>query len=144
MTTWFDNQQRALRALSELRCEETRIGALCAFECYIVRALTIAVELQGAPEDLRDAIHHAVLRYGVATLPANAPRGDYDTTDEYAGRISEILNAGHSAFHEFARRTPGASDDPEQRLQSICDAGEDRRVALYAASEHLKRAHGTP
>lgn len=95
--------------------------------------MTVAAELPGFPVALRDAVHRVVLRYGVVTLPDNAPRADFEYNDEYAQRLASMNDDLHTLFHAYAR-TEGVvcGDDPRNRMREFATRGDERRVAMVA------------
>ena len=131
MTTYFDRISSAIDDTRRLP-EFAMTDALETIETRMVFDATIAAELPGFPDDLRDAIHRVVLRYGVATLPVNAPPADVEHDNEYAQRLADMGSDLHDIFHAYARTSPECSDSPRSRLQMYYAQGEERREALVA------------
>ncbi len=130
MTAYFDRIDSEIHATRSLP-EWKKASALEKIERRLVHDVTIAVELPGFDEDLREAVHRVVMRYGVATLPINAPRADFEFNDEYGQRLASMASDLHTIFHGWCSRNLAEhSDDPRARLQAFYVQGEERREGM--------------
>lgn len=77
--------------------------ALAEIEGELVRDVTVRVMFPDFPEDLREAIHRTVLRYGVTMIPDLAYPADFETFQEHQARLHTLSGDLHTIFHEVAR-----------------------------------------
>lgn len=132
MTAYFDTLNNEIHAARQ-GPEHAMADVLEAIERRLVFDVTVAAELPGFPVVLRDAVHRVVLRYGVVTLPDNAPRADFEHDDEYGQRLASMNDDLHTLFHAYAL-TYGVvcGDDPRNRMQEFATRGDERREAMVA------------
>lgn len=137
MTAYFDSKHEQLRRFDITRDDVWR--PIEEFELRLVWDVTLAAEWPGMPEDLRDAIHQCVLKYGIASQPLIEVDGDLrqrsgpspDTLQEHVDLLHRFIWDLHSIFHEVAKRNPdGFSDSPEAPLRCLFSQGETRREAM--------------
>lgn len=106
MTSYFDAKAIELRELKHLLPDTWRFTeALRAIERVLVWDCTVASSAPDFPEELRTAIHCAVLRHGVDTLPVNAAPADFETEQDHLRRIRNLNEDLHDIFHALAQMT---------------------------------------
>lgn len=132
MTSYFDKAHTDLRAARRLDTWEM-LQAFDAIESLVVYDCTLAALTPGFPEDLRKNVHAVVLKYGVTTLPCNAPPADFETSDDHLRRLGDLVWHLHSVFHDVAHRgLDGFSDSPTFPLRRIYALGEEEREKMVA------------
>lgn len=140
MTSYFDDIDRELNDALRAWLRRTDPAAEVRFyaevfdeiEIRMVNDCTFAAESDGFPADLRDAIHKAVLRSGVRTLPNEAEPADFETEREHMDRLHALSADLHSIFHAVAHRDlpNGVTDGPLLWRQLVLNKGEERRTEL--------------
>ena len=98
---------------------------LAKIEEKLVYDVTVCAMFPGFPSNLRLAIHEAILRLGVNSLPFSVYPADYETEQEHKYRIQRLSGDLHSIFHVAARM--GLSDSPTYPLRRLASAGEEER-----------------
>ena len=107
MSSYFDACASSIRDALGTPYSGTfnRLDTFHQIEKTLVRDCTIAAMLPGFPEDLRLAVHRAVLRHGIVTLPDNAEPADFETDAEHARRLRDLCSDLHDVFHAVAHAT---------------------------------------
>lgn len=133
MSAYFDNMRARISALKP----EDAWDRAADLERGLVRDVTICVMLPGFPAQWKRRVHEAVLKYGVCTLPSNAPPRDFETFDEHRQLLHGLCQDLHTVFHGVAQEdAPGFNDNPRQALDFIYyDAGDQERAAIVALGE---------
>jgi hypothetical protein len=146
MTAYFDSRHEEINKLAANDINTAGVqGAydlmrrLVELESAIVWDVTIAAEMPGFPEDLRDQVHRVVLKYGTETLPVNMPPGtgaQYDEFPDHCRGLNSMVWDLHTIFHEVAKlQLGGFSDDPRCPLRIIYSRGDERREQMVAAPD---------
>lgn len=136
MTAYFDNMHTRIHEAAKAPYEnmdmETGLYPLEAAEHKLVFDCTVAAMMVGFPEDLRAAVHRAVLQDGLGALPVNAvPRRDPGDPKQHGQILSDLCWNLHSIFHEVAeRRIPGFNDSTLTPLHSLYARGEEEREGM--------------
>ena len=116
MSAYFDNMRARISALKP----EDAWDRAADLERGLVRDVTICVMLPGFPAQWKRRVHEAVLKYGVCTLPSNAPPRDFETFDEHRQLLHGLCQDLHTVFHGVAQEdAPGFNDNPRQALDVI-------------------------
>ncbi len=127
MTAYFDTRDRELRKAST--ASEGYLD-FPVIERMLVDDVTFAAESEGFPPDLRVAVHEAVLRWGVDSLPECAP-ADFEEDAEHYRRLCRLSSDLHTIFHDVGNREiVGITDDPRGWRQRVLNSG-------VAFREHL-------
>lgn len=126
MTQYFDDM--ALK----IRDAEATYEALPPIEHELVWDVTVGTMADtDMPEDIRKAIHQAVLDYGVQSLPVNAPDVDFEHMETYKQRLSDMCERLHDIYHEYARTSAGiGGDNPKQPIYILYARGEEEREIM--------------
>lgn len=112
--------------------------ALAEIEGELVRDVTVRVMFPDFPEDLREAIHRTVLRYGVTMIPDLAYPADFETFQEHQARLHTLSGDLHTIFHDAAHR--GFSDQPQMGVWKLYAEGEAQREQMVLAMPTWKCA----
>lgn len=133
MTAYFDAVQRRIMETTDDQSWEV----LPEIERSLVFDVLVATMLPGFPADVAPMVDRAILRWGVSTLPHNAPEADFEHAWQHRQRLANLCSDLHSVFHEVAHRQAyGFSDDPRSRLRSLAMHAEDRlEQSAVAAAE---------
>lgn len=115
MTAYFDDIDARIRKLRDAPDQ----GEYDAIEDTLVNDATIASEFPEFPEDLRDEVRKAILRFGIESLPEFVAKPEFvlnpgeDAEHEYQECLHALSSALHTIFHEVGNRNiQGISDDP--------------------------------
>jgi hypothetical protein len=131
MTAYFDQRHEEVNALKAIDPEAHPevYRKLVELEAAIVWDVTLAAEMPGFPENLRDQVHRLVLKYGTETQPVNAVAApSYFDFDDHCDAINHLVWDLHTVFHEVAKlHLDGFGDDPRTPLRIIYARGEERR-----------------
>ena len=131
MTAYFDQAHEDLRGARGMGYG-AMVERFDAVETRVVHDCTVAAMFPEFPPDLREAIHRVVLRYGIQTLPVNAPPADFDTPDEHKRRLDCLVGDLHSVFHELGGRL---RPDPDWEGQYFTDNPLRFVLRMYARGE---------
>ncbi len=112
MTAYFDDFSSTLRDLRHKAPHLHMYDEANALEERLVRDCTLASSASRFPPELRKAVHVAVLRHGVCTLPINAVPADFETWEEHLRRLHNLGSDLHDVFHALVRLDIGYSDTP--------------------------------
>lgn len=146
MTAYFDSKGTELRDIEagvSIMGEWGRVeyDALNKLDESVVWDVTLAVESPGFPDDLRDHAHRLILKFSAACQSVGSPGPDYETIDDHARGIGNMISELHSLFHELVMRNPqGFSDSPLAPLRRLYCKGEEYRELLVAKQ---KQQEGT-
>ncbi len=131
MTTYFDDKRKQLSKIADFD-----YAALRKFDEGVVWDVTLAAESPGMPSDMRDAIHHIVLKRSLACQPF-MPNGtfragpDPEYMSDHRRMLNDLVGDLHTIFHQIATLgLEGFSDSPIRPLRHLYDNGEDRRIEL--------------
>lgn len=135
MTGYFDSMRDRVR-VTELYPEGKRAEALEPIEREMVEEVTLSAEHPTMPAAYRRAIHAAILKWGVTTLPREAPVFDYELDAQYADRLLHLESDLHSIFHGLASSdSPGWGDSPTGGRRKVLDSGEEYRERLFRGED---------
>ncbi len=143
MTAYFDSKHEDLAKLAAVDITalvgedvSTHYRKLVELEGLIVWDVTLATEMPGFPEDLREQVHKLVLKYGTETQPVNSHGPEYEEFADHCKGINSLVWDLHTVFHEVAKRQlDGFSDDPRTPLRILYARGEEHREQMVEAAK---------
>lgn len=132
MSSYFDEKGRELDAI-----QNTAEGwdAIRTFEISLVFDISVCAMFPDFP--CRAEVQDTILRFGVYSLPDNAPPADFETFDDHVRRMSSLLYDLHSIFHEVARHD-GWIDSPKYPLRLLAMRAHEERAARFPPLEPVK------
>ena len=140
MTTYFDTFQTALH--KEGTGSDYRWDILADMEQALVFDVTVAAMQVEFPEDLRRAVHAAVFRNGVTTLPDNAIPRAFEHKEEHLRHLRNLGSDLHEVFHAVAYRCPQMGDGPRTWINQYFTRGEEERENMVVCGcTHRRMKH---
>lgn len=144
MTAYFDQTHEAISHLEKVAIDEDGqvVGdckeldriykELDRIEETLVFDVTIALEEEGFPADLRVAGHDIILKHAVSCRPINdSTHPSVESFRDHVKEIHEMSSALHTLFHR-ACLDHRLSDDPRSFLQRVYCRGESYREEIVA------------
>jgi hypothetical protein len=105
----------------------------------LVRDVTICAQMPNFPEDLHRQVHALVTRYGVFSLPVNAPPRDFGSLEDFKRLMHQLSSELHSVFHALVRRRAAEPFDAfDSPLVTFTDDPRAPLRALYAVGEEVR------
>jgi hypothetical protein len=138
MTAYFDTAGERLSIAIRTRASNAMALAaeLDEIDFKLVEDVSICSEFPEFPDDLREGLHRTILRWSAAGQPVNATGPCYETPQEHAYGIGNLISGLHTIFHELAeRRLTGFSDDPRTPLRILYSRAEERREGLVGPTD---------
>lgn len=135
MTAYFDDFNNKLHDLGSLGPTPATYfyDELNALEEQLVWDCTLASSASQFPPELRRAVHVAILKYAVRTMPPNAVQADFETVQEHIARLRNLGSDLHDMFHAVGSlHIPGYTDNPKMIIQAEWINPRDDERALLA------------
>jgi len=131
MTHYFDDAHAQLDAIDldshDFYIELEQLEQRVVFDC------TVCAQAPDFPEDLREAIHKTVLKYGVRSLPVDADR-DFEHVEQHVRFLGRLFSGLHTIFHTLAyRRLEIWWDSPLAYVRRLYTDGEEIREKMIEA-----------
>ena len=138
MSGYFDDWDSRLAQAATTVVDDRGVIGWEALEEQLVWDVTLAAESPGFPDDLRDAIHAAIVEHAVQARPLNhATNPRVDEREDVFRELGRLSFELHSIFHEVANRNlVGFSDSPLAPLRVLFARGEARREDLARRPVH--------